>query len=59
MPESIKMLLHQMMQNHQILIGSLELGRWPAAMIAARDLGDQTDALIVALAAMERVRLTA
>lgn len=46
MPEQVKNLLHQMTQNMQVLLGSIELERYDQAMIAARDIGDLSDGLV-------------
>lgn len=53
MPEAIKRLLHQMTQNHQILLGCIELGRWEMASVAARDLAEQAERLIEELIVLE------
>lgn len=54
MQNSVRTLLHAMTQNQQVLVGSLELDRWPSAMAAARHLEDQTGELITLLATLEK-----
>lgn len=53
MPEVIKRILHQMTQNHQILLGCIELGRWEMAAVAVQDLADQSEQLLQELMVLE------